>query len=79
MQPAVLMQPQATFGRSGPGTAYTAVTILPKGTWARVVGLGPRSEWLLIQVAGLEEPVWVLCDLLKIIGSLAGIPQVVPQ
>ena len=78
-QPAVLTQPQAVFGRSGPGTEYTALTILPKGTWARVVGIGPRYQWLLVQVVGMDEPVWVLCDLLKIIGSLAGIPQVVPQ
>ena len=77
-QPAVLIQPQGVFGRSGPGTEYTAVTILPKGTWARVIGIGPRSEWLLLQVAGMNEPVWVLCDLLKTIGSLAGLPQLSP-
>ena len=77
-QPAVLVQPHAVFGRSGPGTEYNAVTILPKGTWARVIGIGPRSELLLIQVAGMDGPVWVLCDLLKIIGSLAGIPQLSP-
>ena len=77
-QPAVLIQPHAVFGRSGPGTEYAAVTILPKGTWARVVGIGPRSEWLLIQVAGMDEPVWVLCDLLKIIGSLTGLPRLSP-
>jgi len=77
-QPAVLIQPHAVFGRSGPGTEYAAVTILPKGAWARVVGIGPRSEWLLIQVAGMDEPVWVLCDLMKIIGSLTGLPRFSP-
>jgi len=77
-QPAVLIQPQAVFGRSGPGTEYNAVTILPKGAWASAIGIGPRSEWLLVQVAGMGEPVWVHCDLLKIIGSLVGLPQLSP-
>ncbi len=78
VQPAALIQPQAVFGRSGPGTAYNAVTILPRGTWAKVVGIGPRSEWVLIHVAGMDEPVWILCDLAKIIGSLTGVPQLSP-
>ena len=78
-QPAVLIQPRAVFGRSGPGTEYEAVTILPKGTWAAITGIGPRSEWVRIQVAGMAEPVWVYCDLVKTIGSLAGVPLVVPQ
>ncbi len=77
-QPAALIQPQAVFGRSGPGTEFRAVTILPKGTWAKVVGIGPRSEWVLVHVAGMDEPVWVLCDLAKIIGSLTGVPQLSP-
>ncbi len=78
-QPAVLIQPRAVFGRSGPGTEYEAVTILPKGTWAAITGIGPRSEWVRIQVAGMAEPVWVYCDLVKTIGSLAAVPLVVPQ
>ena len=78
-QPAVLIQPRAVFARSGPGTEYEAVTILPKGTWAAITGIGPRSEWVRIQVAGMAEPVWVYCDLVKTIGSLAAVPLVVPQ
>lgn len=77
-QPSALIQPQAVFGRSGPGAEYTALTILPKGTWAKIIGIGPRSEWILIHVAGMDEPVWILCDLVKIIGSLAGVPQLAP-
>ena len=67
-----------SFARTGPGMAYNAVTILPKGTWARIIGVGPRSEWVLIQVAGMDQPVWIYCDLVKIIGSLAGVPQFSP-
>ena len=69
-------------GRSLPGRvrarSNNAVTILPKGTWAAITGVGPRSEWVRIQVAGMDEPVWVYCDLVKIIGSLAAVPQLWP-
>ena len=78
-QPAVLIQPRAVFARSGPGMEYDAVTILPKGTWAAITGVGPRSEWVRIHVAGMDGPVWVPCNLVKTIGSLAGVPLVVPQ
>ena len=77
-QPAVLIQPRAIFARSGPGMEYNAVTILPKGTWAAITGVGPRSEWVRIQVVGMDEPVWVPCNLVKTTGSLVGIPQVMP-
>jgi len=46
-----------------------------QGSRTSITGVGPRSQWLLVQVAGMGEPVWVLCDLIKIIGSLAGVPQ----
>ena len=77
-QPAVLIQPRAVFARSGPGMEYNAVTILPKGTWATITGVGPRSEWVRIQVVGMDEPVWVPCNLVKTTGSLVGISQVMP-
>ena len=77
-QPAVLIQPRAVFARSGPGMEYDAVTILPKGTWAPITGIVPQTGWLRIQVPGMADPVWIHCDLVKIIGSLAAVPQVVP-
>ena len=77
-QPAVLIQPRAVFARSGPGMEYDAVTILPKGTWATITGVGPLSEWVRIQVVGMDEPVWVPCNLVKTTGSLAAVPQIVP-
>ena len=77
-QPAVLIQPRAVFARSGPGMEYDAVVILPKGTWATITCLGPLSEWLQIQVVGMDEPVWVPRNLVKTTGSLAGIPQAAP-
>ena len=77
-QPAVLVQPGAAFARSGPGTEYTTAAILPKGTWARITGIGPNPEWLRIEVPGLDGPVWIHCDFVKLIGSLAAVPHVTP-
>lgn len=55
-----------------------SILTLAQVTRASVVGIGPRSQWLLVQVAGMDGPVWALCDLVKIIGSLVGVPQLSP-
>ena len=77
-QPAVPIQPRAICARSGPGMEYDAVTILPMGTSAAITGIVPHTGWLRIQVAGIDEPVWVPCNLVKTTGSLVGIPQAAP-
>ena len=77
-QPAVPIQPRAICARSGPDMEYDAVTILPMGTSAAITGIVPHTGWLRIQVAGIDEPVWVPCNLAKTTGSLAGIPQAAP-
>ena len=79
-QPAVLIQPRAVFAQAGPGMEYDAVTILPKGTWARITGVDPQAAWVRIEVVGMDVPVWVARNLVKLVGgSLTGIPQIVPQ
>ena len=78
-QPAVLIQPRAVFAQAGPGMEYDAVTILPKGTWARITGVDPQAAWVRIEVVGMDVPVWVARNLVKLVGgSLTGIPQIVP-
>ena len=42
-QPAVLIPPRAVFAQAGPGMEYDAVTILPKGTWAKITGVDPSG------------------------------------
>ena len=49
-QPAVLIQPRAVFVQAGPGMEYDAVTILPKGSWARITGIDPWAAWVQIEV-----------------------------
>ena len=76
-QPAVLVQPGAVFASSGPGNEYSASAILPKGTWARITGIGPDPQWLRIELPGLDVPVWVHFDSVKLVGSLTGVPHVI--
>ena len=82
--PALITQPRILRARSGPGLEYGVVARLPKGTWARVVAIGPRAEWLRIRievdVPGINAPVWIARRHAKIAaGSLSNIPQTVPE
>ena len=76
-QPAGLTQPYALFAYPGPGLAYDIVATIPRGTWAEIIAIGdcPPNVWYQIIVPGLDEPVWVIRDFVKVaVGSLAGIP-----
>jgi len=82
--PALITQPPTLLARSGPGVDYPAVARLPKGTWVRVVGVGPHAEWFQIlievEVPGVDAPGWIARRHAKIsAGSLADISLVVPE
>ena len=78
--PAAITQPRTLRARTGPGTEYDVVTVLPKGTWAKIVDIDPQAEWLQIEVVGMDEPVWIAHNLVKVAGgSLAGNLQIVPE
>ena len=70
--PAVIIQPRNFLARLGPGEDFEAITILPKGTWARVIGISPHRRWLQIKVVGLKTPHWVACNRIKMAGGLLG-------
>ena len=77
LQPAAITQPYALYAFSGPGLAYDIVAVLPRGTWAEIIAIGdcPPTVWYQLEVAGLDEPVWVPRDFVKVaVGSLAGLP-----
>ncbi len=79
--PAAITQPYALHAYSGPGLAYDRIAVLPRGTWVQIIAIGdcPPNVWYQIIVPGLDEPVWVVRDFVKVaIGSLAGIPQLTP-
>ncbi|MDE0069832.1 MAG: hypothetical protein OXO48_08945 [Caldilineaceae bacterium] len=68
-QPAVLIQPRAVFAQAGPGMEYDAVTILPKGTWAKITGVDLSGAWVEIEVVGMDRPVWVARYLVKTVSA----------
>ena len=77
--PAAITQPWLVRARSGPGPEYDVIAKLPKGTWARIVGIGPQAKWLQIEVVGMDRPVWVARNLVKVAGgSLADVPRMEP-
>ena len=83
-RPALITQPPTLLARSGPGAEHPAVARLPKGSWVRIVGIGPRAEWLQIRievdVPGIDAPVWIARRHAKIAaGSLSNIPQTVSE
>ena len=82
--PALITQPPTLRARSGPGEDYPAVARLPKGSWVRIVGIGPHAEWFQVQieveVPGINAPVWIAGRHAQIAaGSLADIPKIVPE
>ena len=82
--PALITQPPTLLARTGPGKDYPAVARLPKGTWVRVVGVGPHAEWfqvlIEVNVPGINAPVWIARRHAKIAaGSPTDIPRIVPE
>ena len=77
MLPAAVTQPQLLNVRSGPGTDYDVLAIVPQGTWARIIGIDTQAEWYQVELAELEEPAWLFRGLTKVAGgSLAGLIQI---
>ena len=72
--PAAIIQPRVVHARSGPGADYDVITILTKGTWAKIIAIGPQEKWFQVEVVGLDVPVWVDRCLTKVAGgSLASV------
>ena len=70
--PAAITQPRSLNARLGPGVEHQAVTILPNGTWARIIGIGPQDKWLQIEVVGIDAPVWIARSRTRVAGGLLG-------
>jgi uncharacterized protein YgiM (DUF1202 family) len=61
--------------RSGPGTDYSVVTSSAAGTQARIIGIGPDSQWYQVELSGQSDKLWVFAGLTTLHGSLDGVPQ----
>lgn len=71
--PVVVTVPDYTNVRLGPGTDYEIVRSVPRGTRAKVLGLGPWDDWYLVEIDGIYGRVWICQDLTVLSGSLTGI------
>ena len=73
--PVVVTVPDYTNVRLGPGTDYSIVRSVPRGTRAKVLGLGPWDDWYLVEIDGIYGRVWICQDLTVLSGSLTGIAR----
>ena len=71
--PLAITVPITMNVRTGPGTDYDVVRIVPQGTQGRIWGIDPNDDWFQIELEGLDTYVWVHQDLTTVIGSLAGV------
>ena len=62
--------------RTGPGVDYDLVATVPQETPARIIGLGPQDEWYLVEIDGVDAPVWLYRDLTELVGSLDGVRRI---
>ena len=68
-----ITQPEHTNVRLGPGTEYEVIRTVPRGTRAKIIGLGPRDDWYLVEIDGVYGPDWICQDLTVLLGTLTGV------
>ena len=73
--PYAISQPTHLNVRGGPGTEYPVLSVLTSGTQVKITGLGPREEWLQVEVSGVSEPAWIYRELTEVVGSLDGVKR----
>ncbi len=70
--PLAITVPITMNVRSGPGTDYDVVRIVPQGTQGRIWGIDPNDDWFQIELEGLDTYVWVYQDLTTVLGIAGG-------
>ena len=68
--------PVVAHVRIGPGSDYDVLTTVPRGTRAKIIGLGPQNRWFLVQMPGLDGPAWIHQSLTEVDGSVRGIRRI---
>lgn len=61
--------------RLRPGLDYDILATVPKGTQARIIGIGPDGEWYKIMLDALSDPAWAYVDLTTVEGFLGCVKQ----
>lgn len=62
--------------RSGPGTGYSRVGVLPRGETANAIGRNRSGSWAQVQYQGVTG--WVAAYLTSINGNLTSLPDTTP-
>ncbi len=75
-RPIAVTQPITMNVRSGPGLAYDVVAVVPQGTQARIYGIDPTGDWILVELEGHNALVWIYCHMTEVRGSVEGVRRV---
>ncbi|MDE0199445.1 MAG: SH3 domain-containing protein, partial [Caldilineaceae bacterium] len=75
-RPIAVTQPITMNVRSGPGLEYDVVAIVPQGTQARIFGIDPTGDWILVELPGHSSLVWIYCHMTEVRGSVEGVRRV---
>jgi len=65
--------------RSGPGTNFAKITVIPEGTSVPILARAPDVNWWLVDPADVSESCWVSGELGTASGNTAGVPQATSQ
>ena len=75
-RPIAVTQPITLNVRSGPGLQYDVVAEVPQGTQARIYGIDPSGDWILVELEGHSSLVWIYCHMTQVQGSVVGVRRV---
>ena len=75
-RPLAVTQPITMNVRSGPGLEYNVVAVVPQGTQARIYGIAPTGDWILVELEGHNALVWIYCHMTEVRGSVEGVRRV---
>ena len=75
-RPITVTQPITMNVRSGPGLEYDVVAVVPQGTQARIYGIDPTGDWILVELPGHSALFWIYCHMTEVRGSVEGVRRV---
>ncbi len=75
-RPIAVTQPITMNVRSGPGLEYNVVAVVPQDTQARIYGIDPTGDWILVELEGHNALVWIYCHMTEVRGSVEGVRRV---
>jgi hypothetical protein len=77
--PATLAVTENTNCRSGPGTNYAKVTVIPANTTVEIVSRYSSGYYWIVKAPDGSGQCWVLGELGTVSGNVAALPEVTPE